>query len=79
LSFGQFRINGDEFRRKLGLTSTCFSWKTTQTGLVFTVIGYGHGVGLCQYGAAGMAAAGRRYPEILRHYYRGIKFKKIKY
>lgn len=79
LGFGKFRMSGDELRRKLELTSTCFSFKTTQTGLVFSVIGYGHGVGLCQYGAAGMAASGRRYPDILRHYYHGISFKKIKY
>lgn len=79
LSFGQLRMSGDALRRKLTLTSTCFSWKTTKTGLIFSVIGYGHGVGMCQYGAAGMASAGYSYREILRQYYRGIQFKKIKY
>ncbi len=34
--------------------------------------GWGHGVGLCQNGAYGMALAGRTYDQILRHYYTGI-------
>jgi stage II sporulation protein D len=45
----------------------------------FSSIGYGHGVGMCQYGANGMAKQGRTYRQILRHYYRGVKFGKIKF
>lgn len=39
--------------------------------------GHGHGVGLCQHGAMGMAAAGKSYRDILRHYYRGSKTTKL--
>lgn len=39
--------------------------------------GHGHGVGLCQHGAMGMAHAGKRYGEILAHYYRGAKVEKL--
>ncbi len=39
--------------------------------------GFGHGVGLCQTGAAGMARAGTRWPDILRHYYPGIELKRL--
>ena len=39
--------------------------------------GWGHGVGLCQVGASGMAIAGAGYREILRHYYRGVDIRKL--
>lgn len=45
---------------------------------VFTGRGWGHGVGLCQVGAYGMAISGANYKEILQHYYRNIKIEKIK-
>jgi len=38
--------------------------------------GYGHGVGMCQDGAVGMAVAGYRYKDILRQYYSGVSLKK---
>ena len=40
--------------------------------LEFEVVGYGHGVGMCQYGADGMGKAGKDFREILTYYYRGI-------
>jgi stage II sporulation protein D len=40
---------------------------------VFLGRGWGHGVGMCQNGAFGMALAGRTYDQILRHYYTGIE------
>ncbi len=39
--------------------------------------GFGHGVGMCQYGAAGLASKGKNYKDILRHYYPGTKIEKI--
>ncbi len=39
--------------------------------------GFGHGVGMCQYGAMGMAEDGKNYKEILKHYYKGIQLKKL--
>jgi stage II sporulation protein D len=49
------------------------------SGVRFRVTGYGHGVGMCQYGADGMARRGASYRTILTHYYQGIRFVKIKY
>ena len=43
-----------------------------------TTTGYGHGVGMSQYGAQGMANEGYKYDEILKHYYSGVKIKKYK-
>ncbi len=45
--------------------------------LIFTGGGWGHGVGMCQTGAIGMAERGRSYPEILMHYYKGIRIEKV--
>ena len=75
----QYRISGRELRQALDLTSTSFRWEQVGNGLRFNTIGYGHGVGLCQFGADGMAKQGYKYQAILRHYYRGVKFSKIKY
>ena len=44
---------------------------------VFAGKGWGHGVGMCQVGAFGMAARGKHAEEILKHYYTGIALKKI--
>lgn len=79
LSMGKQFMSGDEFRKSAGLSSTCFTWKENRSGVIFTVIGYGHGVGMCQYGANGMAKQGWNYHQILQHYYKGIRFSKIKY
>ena len=79
LSIGKFPMRGEEFRKKAGLNSTCFGFVMKPSGVEFTVIGYGHGVGMCQYGANGMAKIGRNYHQILQHYYRGIQFRKIRY
>jgi len=64
-------IRGLEFRMALGLRSTNLSWSIKGQNAVFQVKGYGHGVGMCQYGADGMARQGRTFKEILAYYYRG--------
>ncbi|MCM1370277.1 MAG: stage II sporulation protein D [Clostridium sp.] len=78
----KIKINGKEFSgwsvaNKLGLKSNYYS--ITQKGNQITVVarGYGHGVGMSQYGAEGMAQAGYKYDEILKHYYQGTEIKKI--
>ncbi len=68
---GGVRVKGGTLRSALGLRSACFTWETTGEGITFYVTGYGHGVGLSQYGAEAMAAAGADYREILLHYYVG--------
>ncbi|MFZ5686785.1 MAG: hypothetical protein ACOY9Y_01125 [Bacillota bacterium] len=46
--------------------------------VVFVSTGYGHGVGMSQYGANGMAKKGKSYLDILTHYYTGVKLDQIK-
>lgn len=64
-------LRGSEFRSTLGLPSTFFQWHLENDEIVFLTRGFGHGVGLCQYGADGMARAGFNFEEILAHYYPG--------
>ena len=73
-------ISGKDFRRFLGfdrLRSTKFSVKKENGVFSFSGLGWGHGAGLCQWGAKGMAEAGADYRAILRYYYRGVEFRKI--
>lgn len=60
-------------RERLGLRSTNFSSRLKGDKIIFTTVGYGHGVGMCQYGARGMAEQGYSYREILKHYYTGVE------
>ena len=65
-------IRATKLRRLIGynkIKSTWFEIKTKGHDVVFTGRGHGHGVGLCQWGAKGMAEAGFSYRKILRHYY----------
>jgi len=64
-------IRGLEFRAALGLRSTLLFWTVKGNNAVFQVKGYGHGVGMCQYGADGMGRQGRTFKEILSYYYAG--------
>jgi stage II sporulation protein D len=65
--------SGSDFRSLLGLNSNNFNWLSTSEGYWFTVLGYGHGVGLCQQGAGGLAEAGYNYRQILSVYYAGCE------
>ena len=69
---GGVTAKGTRVRSALGLRSACFTWEVQDGKMVFFVTGYGHGVGLSQYGANAMAAAGADYREILTHYYTGV-------
>jgi stage II sporulation protein D len=74
---------GLKIRRVLGLRETLFvidrEFDDTDkiTHFSFTGKGWGHGVGLCQIGAFGMAQAGASYQEILKKYYTDIKISKV--
>ena len=61
---------GTELRQKLGLRSTAFTVSAGET-ISITTRGYGHRVGMSQYGADAMALSGKGYEEILTHYYQG--------
>lgn len=65
--------SGREVREKLGLPSTQFEWKIEGDKVEVTTYGYGHGVGMSQWGANGMAMEGSTAGQILRHYYSGTK------
>ena len=71
-------FTGKEIANKLNLRSTYFQIKEDNGQISITTRGYGHGVGMSQYGAQGMALEGYKYDEILKHYYTGIEIKKIK-
>jgi len=69
---GGVTVKGSALRTALGLRSACFEWERSGDGLTFYVTGYGHGVGLSQYGANRMAQEGADWKEILTHYYSGV-------
>ena len=66
-------IPGTELRTLFDLRSTAFTLDRTDEGFLFTVTGYGHGVGMSQYGANVMAGDGAGYADILAHYYPGTE------
>ncbi|WP_442865115.1 stage II sporulation protein D [Alkalihalobacillus sp. CinArs1] len=65
-------FTGREIRDLLGLRSSDFTWERAGDRIFVTTKGYGHGVGMSQYGANGMAEEGRDYDEIVKHYYKGV-------
>ncbi|WP_338471018.1 stage II sporulation protein D [Niallia sp. XMNu-256] len=67
------KISGKDIRTKLGLMSTDFSWERKGNNIIINTRGNGHGVGMSQYGANGMAQEGKKYPEIVQHYYQGVE------
>lgn len=66
-------VSGTEMRQLFGLKSTLFSMEISENAVVFYVQGFGHRVGMSQYGAKAMAEAGRSYEEILKWYYTGVE------
>ncbi len=78
LQVGQRALKGTTLRYALGLNSTRFTWKIESQAITFNVQGYGHGVGMCQYGADGMGKAGMTYRQILQHYYTGTLITKLR-
>lgn len=76
---GNTTITGKDIRRVLGLRSANFEISVNDDNIfTFKTLGYGHGVGLSQYGADYMARQGNTYSEILSHYYVGAKLVKTK-
>lgn len=73
---GGVSFTGTELRSLFGLRSAYFTVSITDQEIVFSVLGYGHRVGMSQYGANAMAKAGNGYTEILKHYYSGVEIKK---
>ncbi|HOB11900.1 MAG TPA: stage II sporulation protein D [Syntrophomonadaceae bacterium] len=72
-------MSGSEFRRIFDLPSTWCTISSDREGINITSRGYGHGMGLCQYGAQGMALQGKNYRQILSHYYQDTQLYKLPY
>jgi stage II sporulation protein D (peptidoglycan lytic transglycosylase) len=78
---GQVEISGKDFRRLLGydfLRSTNFLIQKRDGGYLFSGLGWGHGVGLCQWGAKGMAENRMDYRSILKYYYQNVEVGRIR-
>lgn len=69
--------SGRQIRELLQLASTDFTITQDDQGYTFMTTGSGHGVGMSQYGANGMALLGYSYQEILQYYYQGVEITKI--
>ena len=74
---GNAKTTGDEVRKAFSLRSANFDIVYSQNEFVFTVRGYGHGVGMSQYGAQYMAIQGADYREILYTYYPNTVIAKV--
>lgn len=76
LQLGNKVVKGTEIRQLFDLNSTDIKWEKTGSKIKFTCVGFGHGVGMSQYGANAMAKSGSTYVDILKHYYTGVEIKK---
>lgn len=71
---GQITLTGTKIRSLFGLKSAAFTVKYSNKNFIFTTYGYGHGVGMSQWGAQLYASkGGYKFDQILKHYYSGIK------
>ncbi|MCR8645074.1 stage II sporulation protein D [Paenibacillus sp. N1-5-1-14] len=76
ISIGGKIFTGAEVREKLGLKSAQFDWQFKDSSVILTTYGYGHGVGMSQWGANEMAKRGQSADEIVHYYYQGIAISK---
>lgn len=70
-------FTGVHIREKLGLPSNDFEVEQSGENLIFTTKGYGHGVGMSQYGANGMAKEGKNYEDIVKYYYQDVSISSV--
>jgi len=80
---GEYEIKNYQVRRVFGdgtdLRSSYFFLQPEGDSIIIAGRGYGHGVGMCQFGAIEMARMGKTYQEILRFYYPETKMVRVKY
>ena len=74
---GDVTLTGRQFRQALSLMSANFNLSFSDKNVTVSTMGYGHGVGMSQYGANAMAQEGGDYRDILLHYYSGVKLETI--
>lgn len=77
VSIGEKEFSGEKIRNTFHLKSSDFTIDKNGSDIVFKTKGYGHGVGMSQYGAVYMANNGTNYIDILSHYYKNTNIKKI--
>lgn len=78
ISINKKTYTGIEIRKKFNLRSTDFTITEENNDIIFTTKGYGHGVGMSQYGANAMAKEGSNYKDILEYYYQGVTIEEYK-
>ncbi len=79
ITVGNSTLTGSQLRSLLGLRSACFTvaYNKEKDSFTFHTKGYGHGVGMSQYGADYLARQGQTYEQILKHYYTGVELVSI--
>lgn len=77
IRIGNKEFSGVEIRTLIGLKSANFNIEIKGDNIYFSVLGYGHGVGMSQTGADSMAKAGKNYEEIIKHFYTGVEISNI--
>ena len=77
LKINNQELNGRDVATKLSLRSNYFDIHQNEDKVTITTKGFGHGVGMSQYGANGMAKEGYKYDQILKHYYQNTEIKKF--
>ena len=77
IKFGNKEIAGTEARTILGLRSTNFTFTISGDEIIFSVIGYGHGVGMSQTGADALAKSGSNCEEIIKHFYTDVEIVEV--
>ncbi|MDA3128741.1 stage II sporulation protein D [Aliibacillus thermotolerans] len=73
VTIGNDTFTGREVREKLKLDSSDFEMERAGNDIIFHTKGWGHGVGMSQYGALGMAEEGKQYTDIVKHYFKGVE------
>ena len=79
IKVGRATVRGLDFRLAIGLNSTNFQYTIINDDIIFATKGYGHGVGMSQWGANVMAKNGSDYSSILNHYYTGTELEELKF
>ena len=77
IKVGNLELSGVEIRNIFGLRSANFEISMEKDKIKFSVIGYGHGVGMSQTGADSLAKEGKNYEEIIHHFYTGVEIQSM--
>lgn len=77
LTVGGVELTGGQLRKLLDLRSACFTVSVKGGEVTFHVTGYGHGVGMSQYGANELAGQGKDFRQILQWYYTGVEVERM--